>query len=256
MNQENKHWIDQLGAYMDGELSPDDDSLCGEHLRSCQPCATAAMEMLLQKRMTQSAGHRYQPSVDFRRKIMQQIAAKPRFTFSSIWMPQFVAAALLIVVTIAGAVYWPALRGENAQQKQILQALADLHSTALASTSPVEVVSTDRHTVKPWFQGKLPFSFDLPETYPNGYSLLGGRIAFFNQQPAAHLVYAYKQHRISVFIFPEQDDARTWNEKTDLAGIHTETWKQNGLRYVVVGDAALGVLHALAESLQQQSLGK
>src|SRR5271168_714397 len=197
MSPENKHWLDQLGAYVDGELSPQDDAHCGEHLRSCQSCATAAMEMLLQKRMTQSAGKRFKPSADFRRKIMNQVAVKPRFAFGAIWMKQFAAAALLIIVTIAGAIYWPALRGENAQQKQVLQSLADLHSTALASTNPVEVVSSDRHTVKPWFQGKLPFSFDLPEKYPDGFSLLGARMAFFGQQPAAQLIYAYKLHRIS-----------------------------------------------------------
>ncbi len=67
--------------------------------------------------------------------------------------------------------------------------IADLHVETLASSSPVDVVSTDRHTVKPWFQGKIPFAFNLPELQNTEFSLMGGRMTYLDQAPGAHLIY-------------------------------------------------------------------
>ncbi len=256
MNNDCQKWREKLNLFADGELSSEDDSSCSGHLRGCSECNAHAMSMLLQKRATRAAGRRYQPSVEFRRKVMDQIAAQSSPAPWRAWMPQLAGAAALILITFIGITMWPGMVHSDAQNNSSLRALADLHSTVLAAANPVEVVSSDRHTVKPWFQGKLPFSFDLPE--PNGgpYTLLGGRMAFFAQQPSAHLIYAYKQHRLSVFIFAERDALQPWNETNDLAGIHTETWKQNGLRYVVVGDAAADVINGLAVKLRQPSANK
>jgi anti-sigma factor RsiW len=62
----------------------------------------------------------------------------------------------------------------RSHEQRLLREVADLHVTALASASPVDVISTDRHTVKPWFQGKIPFAIDLPELSNSEFSLLGG----------------------------------------------------------------------------------
>jgi|SRR5438445_13863468 len=64
---------------------------------------------------------------------------------------------------------------------------------------------TDRHTVKPWFQGKIPFAFDLPELQNSEFSLLGGRMTYLDQTPGAHLIYDARKHHISVFVFQERD---------------------------------------------------
>jgi anti-sigma factor RsiW len=98
---------------------------------------------------------------------------------------------------IPAAVWLQHWRGEQA-----LGELADLHVATLASaTNPVDVVSTDRHTVKPWFQGKLPFSFNLPEMQNSPLKLIGGRLAYFQQSLGAQLLFEIRKHRISVFIF-------------------------------------------------------
>ena len=76
--------------------------------------------------------------------------------------------------------------------------MADLHVSDLASANPYDVVSSDRHTVKPWFQGKIPFAFNLPEFAGTEFTLLGGRLVYLHQQPAAQLVVGVGKHRISV----------------------------------------------------------
>ncbi len=128
---------------------------------------------------------------------------------------------------------------QNLRQQHLYSELADLHVATLASANPVDVVSSDRHTVKPWFQGKIPFTFNLPELQNTEFTLLGGRVTYLGQVPGAQLIYQIRKHEISVFLFPE-----------DLVGLHIrssvakersfnlETWAQEGMRYVVFGDAS------------------
>ena len=129
---------------------------------------------------------------------------------------------------------------------------ADLHVTALASANPVEVVSTDRHTVKPWFQGRIPFTFDLPDLQGMPFTLVGGRVAYFHQEPGAHLIFGYQRHFISVFIFRNTAQlampAAFFSDKS--SSFTLQTWTQQGLRYVVVGDASAAIIENLTGILQ------
>ena len=87
----------------------------------------------------------------------------------------------------------------------------------LASANPVDVISTDRHTVKPWFEGKIPFTFNLPELEGSPFALVGGRVSYLNQSPGAELIFRVRQHQISVFIFQE----RGFTEVRDDRGVRT-----------------------------------
>jgi anti-sigma factor RsiW len=133
--------------------------------------------------------------------------------------------------------------------------MADLHVNALASTNLVDVVSTDRHTVKPWFQGKIPFSFNLPEFSGTEYTLLGGRLVYFHQTPGAQLIVAMRQHKISVLIFQESPEmARAFSGSTGVRHRNSfgiETWESQGLRFVIISDAEPAGIDKLAASLKQ-----
>ena len=87
------------------------------------------------------------------------------------------------------------------ERQHVFSELADLHVATLASATPVDVISTDRHTVKPWFEGKIPFTFNLPELQGTEFSLVGGRVTYLSQAPGAHLLYRLRKHELSVFIF-------------------------------------------------------
>src|SRR5438128_6379847 len=96
------------------------------------------------------------------------------------------------------------------------------------------LISTDRHTVKPWFQGKIPFAFDLPELQNSEFSLLGGRMAYLDQTPGAHLIYDVRKHHISVFVFQERSLRLNVNSFAPKnMSFSVETWSQGGLRYFV-----------------------
>jgi anti-sigma factor RsiW len=166
--------------------------------RSCAgalPAPRMRSVRLQLKRLTQSVGHRYAPRTEFRRKIEQSSGALKRPQWAKRWMPAFAAVAALGLVLISAVLWEQHLRGE-----QTLDELADLHVSTFASANPVDVVSTHRHTVKPRFQGKLPFSFNLPQLQNSWFRLVGGR-AYFQQSPGAQLLFEIRKHQISVFIF-------------------------------------------------------
>jgi anti-sigma factor RsiW len=146
-----------------------------------------------------------------------------------------VPAVLVIILSIGVDLY---INRETARREQVYSELADLHVATLASTTQVDVVSTDRHTVKPWFEGKIPFSFNLPELQGSQYILLGGKLAYLAQSPGAHLIYQLRKHEISVFIFQDRgpEVAILPTGKTHALSFNEESWGQNGLRYFVIGD--------------------
>jgi anti-sigma factor RsiW len=78
--------------------------------------------------------------------------------------------------------------------------VADQHIARLAAGSPPQVISTDRHTVKPWFQGKLPFSFNLPDELPADAKLDGANLTYIRDQPGAQLLYSIGKHHVSAFV--------------------------------------------------------
>jgi anti-sigma factor RsiW len=114
-------------------------------------------------------------------------------------------------------------------------------------------VSTDPHTVKPWFQGKLPFSFNLPELQGSPFKLLGGRLTYFQQNPGARLLFEVGKHRVSVFIFQNRAELSRLNSESSLSSklaFSSETWAEGGLRYFIVGDASPSNIRGLSEFLR------
>jgi anti-sigma factor RsiW len=241
-------WREKLDRYVDSELSGGELTEMEAHLRTCPACAADALTRLQLKRMTQAVGRRFSPRPEFRLKVEQSVGASQRPWWTMRWVPALAAAAALVFLLIPAAIWLQRAHGE-----QTLGELADLHVAALASANPVDVVSTDRHTVKPWFQGKLPFSFKLPEMQNSPFQLMGGRLAYFQQSPGAQLLFEIRKHRISVFIFQNRAELSRLNSESSLRrklAFSSETWTEGGLRYFVVGDASPGDIHELSELLQ------
>jgi anti-sigma factor RsiW len=107
--------------------------------------------------------------------------------------------------------------------------------------------------VKPWFQGKLPFTFNLPELQTSPFKLVGGRLTYFQQSPGAQLLFEVAKHQISVFIFQNRTELSRLNSGSSLSkklAFNTETWVDGGLWYFVVGDASPSDVHDLSELLR------
>jgi len=153
---------------------------------------------------------------------------------------------LILIVGALSSTYVGARCGRD----QVFSEIADLHVATLASPSPVDAISTNRHTVKPWFQGKIPFAFNLPDLKNSEYSLLGGRMTYLEQMPGAHLIYDVRKHHISVFVFQERSlRAKLYENSLSPKNLSfdVETWSQGGLRYFAIGDANAADIDNLAE---------
>ncbi len=242
-------WRDKLDSYVDGELTPAEAVTLGAHLRSCAECAADALQRVQTKRAVQIAGKRYEPSTDLRNKITKSLEVRSRRGIALKWKMALIPALGLLAAAFLLTSY---LGRERAEQQRVYSELADLHVATLASSTQVDVLSTDRHTVKPWFQGKLPFTFNLPDLPGSEFSLLGGRVAYLEQVSGAHLIYQVRKHEISVFIFPDREGAmRSLSSGTaNAASFNMQTWIKNGLRYFVIGDASKEDIKALSKLLQ------
>jgi anti-sigma factor RsiW len=244
-------WKEKYDIYLDGELPNEELRAFDAHVRNCASCSADVLMRVQTKRAIQTAGKRYTPSAEFRKRMQQKIAAKPQRSFALGWM--FAAAAVVLVAGTLTSVYLG-----TRSRDQVFSEIADLHVATLASSSPVDVISTDRHTVKPWFQGKIPFAFNLPELQNSEFSLVGGRMTYLDQTPGAHLIYDVRKHHISVFVFQE----RSLNLPASLGEnflapqkqpFNMETWSEAGLRYFVIGDASGADIDNLAKLFKAAS---
>ena len=238
---------EKLGAYLDGELPADQIAAVRAHIAVCQDCSIEIADLARLHRNLRSAQGHFTASADFRRKLQRQIATPPRRKWLRAWIPAAIAVAALLLISFG----WIG----HLHRSEAFAEVADLHINALASTNLVDVVSTDRHTVKPWFQGKIPFSFNLPEFSGTDYSLIGGRLVYLHQNPGAQLIVNMHQHKISVLIFQESPSLSRAlsgsNEVSHRNSFGVESWPSQELRFVIISDADPAGIDKLAQLLKQ-----
>lgn len=237
----------KLAPYVDSELPAGELVECEAHLRGCASCAAEALGTLQTKLATRAAGMRYAPSPEFRLRMEKSLRPRRWLSFR---VPALALAAVASVLLVASAALWV----NHSTREHGFTEIADLHVTELASANPLDVVSTDRHTVKPWFAGKLPFSFNLPELQNSEFTLAGGRVVYFQRSPGAQLLFNLRKHQLSVFIFKEEPEEFSTHLGTTTAtrlALHIETWSEAGLRYYIVSDASAPEVHALADLLRR-----
>ena len=255
-------WQSRVASYVDAELPSPEMEAFRTHLATCADCAAITLALTESKMAVRRAGNRYTAPPELRARVFslakgERVVARNadssdqegyRNPTARYWTRWAIAAAALVL--LAAGLFLAANRRQSAKA---VAEFADLHVTALASANPVEVVSTDRHTVKPWFQGRIPFTFDLPDLQATPFTLVGGRVAYFHQEPGAHLIFGYQRHFISVFIFRDTPQlampASFFADNT--SSFTLRTWTQQGLRYVILGDANAAAIANLMELLQR-----
>lgn len=161
-------------------------------------------------------------------------------------MRRFAHAAALVLAVAAG---WAGQReyaasAERASaQRMLVAALVDTHVRSLMVDHLVDVPSSDHHTVKPWFAGKVPFSPHVPELQDQGFTLVGGRVEFIAGHTAAALVYKRGLHTINLFIWPSSEQS-AGPPITSYQAYSLAHWTDRDLSYWAVSDAAAPELEA------------
>ena len=238
-----------LNALADGELSVDQLATANHHLSQCPSCTSDALYHSLLKSATAKAGQRYVPTSNLQARLALRIReelslqnahvdnVRPVVRSSSFYGWAAAAALLLISVGIALVQYnWSRSATASAQFAALATEACDQHIATLAANSPPEVISSDRHTVKPWFQGKLPFSFNLPENLPGGTTLDGANLTYIHGLPTAQLLYSIGKHRASVYLQQRSDDKIANGLSPDHSGFHVTGFRTRDLDGIAVSD--------------------
>lgn len=249
-----------LCALVDGELSREQRIAVNEHLAVCAACSAEALSSATLKLATAQAGMRYAASSQFVERILRQTgtpSVRPRASWRAVF--GWAVAAMLLVTSLT----YVALERSTRQKavaaltkSALATELVDQHIAAMAADAPLQVASSDKHTVKPWFQGKLPFSFNLPENLPAGTTLDGANLTYLGNQPAAQLLYRVHRHRVSVFVVLKSGAAKPTEYTAEQSGFHVRVFAANNLEVLAVSDVGAGDLNALIGAFQQAQAGE
>jgi anti-sigma factor RsiW len=225
-------WREKVGPYVDDELAGTGHQEFSRHVTGCQECTSAVAEQMSLKKAVRVAGNRFSAPPELHAAIYRQL--HPRRSASQLWKWATAAAGLAVLV-LAVMLVIPHDKADSS----MMAGLVDQHVIALASPNPVDVASEDRHTVKPWFQGRIPFTFNPPELAGSSFKLIGGKQVFVQQKPGAELLYTAGAHKISIFIFqarPSNSGSRSpsW---TRSQSFNTSTWQDGPLDFYLVTDA-------------------
>jgi anti-sigma factor RsiW len=247
----------KLNAFIDGELSPSEQQGIKQHLAGCHPCTLRVLSATQLKAATARAGQRFAPPPDALARLTAHLHSQPTESkpqpqaktsariYSirpTVWTA--LAAAILLTVSLLG---WRQLYRTNTLAAELL----DQHLATLSSGASPQVISTDRHTVKPWFQGRLPFSFNLPDTLPPDTTLKGADFTYLNGQPAALLLFTIHKHEVSIFLTQRASGPVLTSLPRTRSGFNLHTATTPDLRIVAVSDVNPAELDLLVAALVQ-----
>ena len=238
----------QLDAYLDGELAAPDAAELEAHLRACPDCAR-----LERRHRAVSAAVRKHvlpfPAPDtLRARVRTALRADVNRTARrrSYWPGLGVAASLAVVAVGSWQVALRRATGD-ALADQVLGS----HVRSLMPGHLIDVQSSDQHTVKPWFNGKLDFSPPVYDFAGRGFPLIGGRLEYVGGRPVAALVYGRRQHWINVFLWPTEGGSTGGRPATTRQGYHLLHWTTPAYSYWVASDLGLPELRDFAALLQR-----
>ena len=249
----------EVAAYLDGELDLASALAFERHLAECADCARAlATERALHEAIGQ-AGLRFEAPPDWTRRLRgaARSAARPAVPPRPAWrlsaFPAMSAMSALATLLLVAVVSFSLGRFGPRPGPDLAQEVVTSHVRSLLAGRPADVISTDQHTVKPWFAGKLDYAPLVVDLSGQGFPLKGGRLDYLGRHPVAALVYGADRHTINVFTWPmAYTPDRSGPDPTAFTrqGFHLVHWSQSGMTYWAVSDASEERLRQLARRLE------
>lgn len=235
-----------LHGYFDGELDAVRAAEFEQHMQGCTRCQTSLRTMQSLRRELQKPDLYQTASSRLRSQIVKELGAGAQES-SSKWKSFLIPAFSLAILLIAGGT---ALVTQHKAHSTRLQAeLIDAHVRSLQPGHLMDVQSTDQHTVKPWFDGKLDFIPPVGDFSQQGFPLLGGRLDVIDGRNVAAMVYGRRKHLINLFVWPEGNEGAVSSEGS-RQGYNWVSWHAGDMQLCLVSDTSLGDLRELQQLVQ------
>lgn len=262
-----------LNALTDGELTADQLASASQHLAGCPSCTSNALHQSLLRSATAKAGRRYLPPPHLQERLARLATHEgspfhppgfhpaPVDRSQAIWgfaSLGWAAAAVLFLASVSMMLLQRTtqrVETASAEHDELVSEAFDQHVATLAGNTAPQVVSTDRHTVKPWFQGKIPFSFNLPQSLPSDTTLDGANLTYLRNQPTAQLLFSIGKHRVSVFLRQKSAMAGTNELPVERSGFHVMGFSTNDLEVIAVSDVDTARLAELVGAIKHAQTG-
>jgi anti-sigma factor RsiW len=244
-----------LHPYLDHELDAVHIEETEAHLEACVSCRQRHEENLTLRSLLQERAPRYAAPVHLRSKIRTLVRSARRGSRLREFAPPgwlgFGGALAATVLLTSAITYYSILPSHN---DRVVDEVVATHVRSLITNRLADVESSDQHTVKPWFNGKLDFSPPVKELATQGFPLVGGRLDYVDGRPIAVLLYRHRQHWISVFMWSDQSGKDSSPRSFSDRGYDIIQWSAEGLRFYVVSDVSSPELGQLVVLLRSEKI--
>ena len=221
-----------IGPFVDDELDVRSAIDVEGHLARCAACAQEKIEIVALRETVRERLPRFDPPPGLEDRLFRSVARverpKRRIPWRGAALVAAAACALLIAIPT----------GFRPPRDRATEEIVDAHVRSLQAQHLTDVASSDQHTVKPWFQGRIDFAVPTHDFAEHGFALVGGRLDVLSGQPAAALVYRRRQHVLNLFV--ERSSGGEPRRDYSVRGYRISTWTQDGLRYRLVSDVPAG----------------
>ncbi len=230
-----------MPAFVDGELDSATAARMQAHLARCPACGEAHARQQALRGVVHGHAQQYTAPAHLRQRILDslprpapaaQVAPRWPWAWINLGLGGALGAALAMSLTLS--VVPPAAPLE--------QELVDSHFRSLLAEHLTDVVSSDQHTVKPWFTGKLDFSPPVHDLAAQGYPLVGGRVDYIGGRVVAALAYRHGKHVLNLYVWPERSAASASGTPKPRQGFQLASWSDAGMRFWAVSDMNAGEL--------------
>ena len=232
-----------LHGYFDGELDLLSSLEIEEHLKTCADCAQELRSQQTLRRALQSPDLYQRAPSGLKARIRSTVLppapavnVKPRRGWEE-WLGIAAAIALVVIAVGSGANYLRTWRSPAANDL-VAEEVVESHVRSLQLDHLADVPSTDQHTVKPWFDGKIDFAPPVTDFSAQGFPLFGGRLDYLDHHTVAALIYERRKHIINVFIWPDETNTTQPTRTETIDGYNLIHWQKNGMKFWMISDVS------------------